>query len=109
MAHAISRLLPSQKGTHANPPTRRVKNTLSVVISIGRLQDRSFDPFRLTLISVVTTLLHTKCLITYQGLALLPRWPVQTPRERLGCHHVQRRIFSQESPDSAHRDAQSPS
>src|SRR5215211_7543996 len=62
MPQVISRLLPSQKGTHANPPTRRAKNTLSVVISTGKLQDRSFDPFRLTLISVVTTLLHTKSL-----------------------------------------------
>src|SRR6516165_3835593 len=60
MPHVRSRLLPSQNGTHANPPTNRAKNTPSVVIAIGRLQDRTFDHFHPTLISVVTTLLHPK-------------------------------------------------
>src|SRR6516165_9758935 len=60
MPHAIRRLLPSQNGTHANPPTNRAKNTPSVVIAIGRLQERTFDHFHPTLISVVTILLHTQ-------------------------------------------------
>src|SRR6516164_390356 len=60
MPHVRSRLLPSQNGTHANPPTNRAKNTPSVVISIGSLQDRTFDHFHPTLIAVVTILLHPK-------------------------------------------------
>src|SRR6516225_6775220 len=60
MPHVIRRLLPSQNGTHANPPTNSAKNTPSVVIAIGRLQDRTFDHFHPTLISVVTILLQTK-------------------------------------------------
>ena len=38
MPQAIKRLLPSQNGTHANPATKRAKNTPSVVIPKARLR-----------------------------------------------------------------------